>query len=221
MHIPSKFNESNLDKLHDFIQEYPLGTLIASAENTLDADHIPFYLQKGENEQVILQSHIAKANPLWKKIADGEKVLFIFHGPNAYISPNFYPSKKETGKAVPTWNYSVVHVRGRVFFKHESNWILQLLNEISDFHELNQNTPWSVSDAPADFTKNLINAVVGLEVVIDDIVGNFKLSQNKTATDYLGVVNGLSGSEKSSEISVAKQMQPSTRSYGQKVSKGA
>ncbi|WP_422449626.1 FMN-binding negative transcriptional regulator [Endozoicomonas sp. ALB091] len=128
----------------------------------------------------------------------------------AYISPNLYPSKKETGKAVPTWNYSVVHVRGRVFFKHESNWILQLLNKISDFHELNQNLPWSVSDAPAEFTKKLVNAVVGLEFVIDDIVGNFKLSQNKTASDYSGVVNGLASSKNSSDISVARQMQRST-----------
>ncbi|MBO9484578.1 MULTISPECIES: FMN-binding negative transcriptional regulator [Gammaproteobacteria] len=211
MHIPSKFKEENLDKLHGFIQEYPLGTLIVSAENTLDADHIPFYLQKRENE-VKLQSHIAKANPLWKKVADGQEVLLIFHGPNAYISPNFYPSKKETGKTVPTWNYSVVHVRGKVFFKHESNWILQLLNQISDFHELNQKLPWSVSDAPAKFTEKMLNAVVGLDVVIDDIVGNFKLSQNKTETDYSGVVNGLVSSEKNSDNSVANQMQQSTRS---------
>lgn len=212
MHIPSKFKEENLDKLHEFIQEYPLGTLIVSAENTLDADHIPFYLQKRENAQVILQSHIAKVNPLWKKVADGQEVLLIFHGPNAYISPNFYPSKKETGKVVPTWNYSVVHVRGRIFFRHESDWILQLLNNISDFHELSQTLSWSVSDAPVEFTKKLINAVVGFEVVIDDIVGNFKLSQNKTALDYSGVVNGLAESENNSDISVAKQMQQSTRS---------
>ncbi len=212
MHIPSKFKEVNLDKLHNFIQEYPLGTLIVSAENALDADHIPFYLQKRENEQVILQSHIAKVNPLWKNVEDGQDVLLIFHGPNAYISPNFYPSKKETGKVVPTWNYSVVHVRGKVFFKHESEWILKLLNNISNFHELNQNIPWSVSDAPEDFTKKLTNAVVGLEVIIDDIIGNFKLSQNKTAEDYSGVVNGLSKSGAEANISVAKQMHKSVRS---------
>lgn len=211
MHIPSKFKEANLDILHKFIQEYPLGTLIVSAKNALDADHIPFYLQKREHEPVILQSHIAKANPLWKRVADGQEVLLIFHGPNAYISPNYYPSKKETGQAVPTWNYSVVHVRGRVFFKHENDWILQFLNDISDFQELSQNTPWSVSDAPAEFTENMINAVVGLEVVIDDMVGNFKLSQNKTASDYSGVVNGLADSEHSSNILVAKQMKQSTR----------
>lgn len=211
MYIPPKFKELDLDKLHKFIQNYPLGTLITSGEDFLDADHIPFYLQTHENEFATLQSHIAKANPLWKRVADGQEVLLIFHGPNAYISPNFYPSKKETGKAVPTWNYSVVHVRGRVFFKHESDWIFQLLNKISDFHELSQNIPWSVSDAPEEYTEKLASAVVGLEVVIDDMVGNFKLSQNKKAADYSGVVSGLASSENSSDISVAKQMQQSSR----------
>ncbi|KEQ17540.1 FMN-binding negative transcriptional regulator [Endozoicomonas numazuensis] len=207
MHIPSKFKEVNLDRLHEFIQEYPLGTLIVSTENILGADHVPFYLQKRENNQVALQSHIARANPLWEKCSEGQEVLLIFHGPNAYISPNFYPSKKDTGKAVPTWNYSVVHVRGRIYFKHESAWILKQLNDLSDFHERNQNIPWSVSDAPEGFTEKLVKAVVGLEVVVEDIVGNFKLSQNKTAADYSGVVRGLANSENSADVSVAKQMQ--------------
>jgi transcriptional regulator len=207
MHIPSKFKEVNLDKLHKFIQEYPLGTLVTSTENGINADHIPFYLHTDDNEQVVLQSHVAKANPLWGKCNDGQEILLIFHGPNAFVSPNFYPSKQETGKVVPTWNYSVVHVRGRIYFKHDSSWILQQLNDISNFHELNQNTPWSVSDAPESFTEKLVKAVVGLEVVIDDIVGNFKLSQNKTESDYFGVVNGLANSKNSSDQSVAKQMQ--------------
>ena len=217
MHIPTKFKETDQDKLHQFIQDYPLGTLITCKEKTIDADHIPFYLKRLENEQTILQSHIAKANSLWKTCSDGQEILLIFHGSNAYISPNFYPSKKEDGKAVPTWNYSVVHVKGRIYFKHESSWILQLLKDISNFHEINQATPWSVSDAPENFTEKLVKAVVGLEVVIDEIVGNFKLSQNKTAADYAGVVDGLlnseTSSETSSEISVAQAMQKqSTRS---------
>ncbi|OED44799.1 hypothetical protein AB833_00220 [Chromatiales bacterium (ex Bugula neritina AB1)] len=207
MHIPSKFKETNLDTLHKFIQDYPLGTLITSIENLIDADHIPFYLKTQENGQVTLQSHIAKANPLWKTCSEGQEILLIFNGPNTYISPNFYPSKKEAGKAVPTWNYSVVHVRGRIHFKHDSSWIFQLLNDISDVHELSQNIPWSVSDAPEDFTKKLVSAVVGFEVIIENMVGNFKLSQNKTESDYSGVINGLTHSESSADISVAKQMQ--------------
>ena len=153
MHIPSKFKETNLQKLHKFIQEFPLGTLITSIENSIDADHIPFYLNTQDNVPVTLQSHIARANPLWENCSEGQEVLLIFHGPNAYISPNFYPSKKETGKVVPTWNYSVVHVKGRVYFKHDSSWIMRLLNDISNLHELSQSIPWSVSDTPADFTE--------------------------------------------------------------------
>jgi transcriptional regulator len=207
MHIPSKFKEINLDKLYKFIQGYPLGTLVTSATSNINADHIPFYLKVGKNQQVTLQSHVAKVNPLWKECDDGQEILLMFHGPNAFVSPNFYPSKKKTGKVVPTWNYSVVHVKGRIYFKHDSSWILQQLNDISDFHELNQKTPWSVSDAPENFTEKLVKAIVGIEVIIEDIVGNFKLSQNKKEADYSGVVNGLINSKSSSDKSVAKQMQ--------------
>ncbi len=110
MHIPSKFKETDTRLLHEFIQNFPLGTLVNSQAGSINAEHIPFYLKTLGNNDVRLQSHIARANPLWKNCSDGEAILLIFHGPNAYISPNFYPSKQETGKAVPTWNYSVVHV---------------------------------------------------------------------------------------------------------------
>ena len=212
MHIPSQFKEVNLDKLHKLIQDFPLGTLITSTDGLLDASHIPFYLEELKCGRVTLQSHVARTNPLWESCANGQEVLLIFHGPNAYVSPNFYPSKKEAGKVVPTWNYSVVHVRGRIYFKHESAWIMKLLSNLSNFHEVSQNSPWSVSDAPADFTQKLVQAVVGLEVVIENIVGNFKLSQNKTETDYLGVLQGLAGSKPHSSRSVSKQMQTLTRS---------
>lgn len=207
MHVPIKFKETDRDKLYQFIQSYPLGTLIHYSGKKLTADHIPFYLKNLANGKITLQSHIAKANSLWKTCSDGQAILLIFHGPNAYISPNLYPSKKEHGKAVPTWNYSVVHIKGRIYFKQESSWILQLLEAISNFYETSQTIPWSVSDAPENFIEKMIQAVVGLEVVIEEIVGNFKLSQNKTASDYAGVVTGLLNSELSSDISVAKIMQ--------------
>lgn len=211
MYIPSTFKEVDENKLYDFIQTYPLGTLITSAKPTIDADHIPFYLQTGENQQVTLQSHIAKTNPLWKHCDDGQEILLIFHGPNAFVSPNFYPSKKATGKVVPTWNYSVVHVRGYLYFKHDTSWIWQQIKRISDFHELSQRTPWSVSDAPERFIEKLVKAVVGLEVVIEDIVGNFKLSQDKTDADYSGVVNGLANTPTHSAKAVAEDMRKSRK----------
>ena len=192
MHIPSKFKETNLDTLYQFIKNNPLGTLVSSIDNDIDATHIPFYLDRTETSKVKLQGHIAKVNPLWKKCKDGSKVLVIFHGPNAYISPNFYPSKKEEGKVVPTWNYSVVHAKGTISFNYQSNWIAKHLENLTNIQEsVSQNNPWSISDAPKKYISKLINAVVGLEIEIEDIVGNFKLSQNKANNDYDGVIKGL------------------------------
>ena len=207
MHIPSKFKEKDLNTLCQLIEDYPLGTLITTEQGELDACHIPFYINRPESRKMTLQSHIARANSIWRDCQDGQKILLIFYGPNAYISPNFYPSKEVTGKAVPTWNYSVVHVRGRLYFKHSSEWILQLLENISDLQEsASQEVPWSVADAPAVFISKLINAVVGLEVEIDDMIGNFKLSQNKDEHDYNGVLNGLKKSNREHERAVHHQM---------------
>ncbi len=147
-----------------------------------------------------------------KPVVMNQVVLLIFHGPNSYISPNFYPSKKSTGKVVPTWNYAVVHVKGQITFRHEKEWLLQLLENLSDFHEKkSQANPWAVSDAPQEFTDRLVDAVVGIEVKIEDIVGNFKLSQNKSNQDYAGVITGLASSDDELDISVAKQMKGSLR----------
>ncbi|MGB0664207.1 MAG: FMN-binding negative transcriptional regulator [Pontibacterium sp.] len=204
MHTPAKFKETDTARLSEFIEVHPLGTLVVSAAGELNANHLPFHLVPGEPMR--LQSHIAKANSLWKQCQDGDSVLLIFHGPNAYVSPNYYPSKKVAGKAVPTWNYSVVHVRGKVFFKHEGEWILSLLNRISNQHEAEQAKPWQVSDAPADYIEKLANAVVGVEVVVEEMLGQFKLSQNKTEEDYAGVVEGLSESANPNDQQVAEQM---------------
>jgi transcriptional regulator len=208
MHIPSKFKVTNLDTLYQFIKNNPLGSLVSSIGNDIDAIHIPFYLDTADLRNIKLQGHIAKVNPLSKKCKDGNKVLVIFHGPNAYISPNFYPSKKETGKVVPTWNYSVVHVKGKISFNSESNWIMKHLEKLTNFNEsVAQSNPWSISDAPKEYTDKLVNAVVGLEIEIEEIVGNFKLSQNKSINDYNGVVKGLSNSNSKLESLVSMQMQ--------------
>ncbi|SMN01727.1 Transcriptional regulator [uncultured Candidatus Thioglobus sp.] len=208
MHIPSKFKVTNLDTLYHFIRDNPLGTLVSSIENDIDAIHIPFYLDTTDLRKVKLQGHIAKVNPLNKKGNDDNKVLVIFHGPNAYISPNFYPSKKETEKVVPTWNYSVVHAKGKISFNYESNWIAKHLEKLTSSQEsASQSTPWSISDAPKEYINKLVNAVVGLEIEIEDIVGNFKLSQNKSTNDYDGVVKGLGDSSNGLESMVSAQMQ--------------
>ncbi|MDC9714891.1 MAG: FMN-binding negative transcriptional regulator [Gammaproteobacteria bacterium] len=208
MHIPSKFKVTNPNTLYQFIKDNPLGALVSFSDDGIDAIHIPFYLDTTDLRKVKLQGHIAKANPLAKKCNDNGKVLVIFHGPNAYISPNFYPSKNETGKVVPTWNYSVVHVRGSISFNDKSSWIARHLEKLTNSHEsVSQSNPWSISDAPTEYTNKLINTVVGLEIEIENIVGNFKLSQNKSANDQDGVIRGLKNSGNELESMVSMQMQ--------------
>jgi transcriptional regulator len=133
---------------------------------------------------------VARANPLWQKVSDGSDVLAIFQGPNRYISPKWYPSKQEHGRVVPTWNYLVVHGRGRITWHHDLNWLRKLLEALTDVHE-DSELPWRVSDAPEDFVERMLSAIVGFEIRIADLKGMWKLSQNRSAEDRLGVIAGL------------------------------
>ena len=124
-------------------------------------------------------------------VKEGSEILLIFNGPNCYISPNYYPTKKETGKAVPTWNYVVVHVKGRISFIHDEKWVYSMIDSLTSIHESNQDIPWSMADAPETFIKKMLPAIVGIEISIDSIEGQWKLSQNQPQANKLGVVKGL------------------------------
>lgn len=206
MHIPSIHKVTDTDILYQFIKDYPLATLVSVENSVLNANHIPLYLQTS-TEKATLQGHINKANTMWQECVEDQKVLLIFHGPNAYISPNYYESKQHTSKQVPTWNYSVVHVQGRIYFKHDRQWTLQSIENLTDYHESSQAHPYSIADAPKEYIDTLLKAVVGMEVMIDTLVGNFKLSQNKTHDDWAGVISALRASGKESDCLVAQQMQ--------------
>lgn len=206
MHIPSKYLNTNTEELVTFAQNYPFATLFVQANEELDAHHLPFHVHFDDKGEFSFQSHIAKANPLWKSCVDGQKILLVFHGPSGYVSPNYYPSKEKTGRAVPTWNYSAVHVKGRIRFLHDTEWLMTLFQQISDSHEKSQATPWSVSDAPADYTQKLSKAVVGIEIDVEEIIGQFKLSQDKKPDDFNGVIDGLEQSGDAQAMAVSKQM---------------
>jgi transcriptional regulator len=136
-----------------------------------------------------LHGHVARGNELAK--ADGAEVLVIFRGPDAYVSPNWYPSKHVTGREVPTWNYAVVHMHGRLRVIEDPIWLRALLERLTDRHETGQAAPWRVDDAPADHVEKLLGAIVGLEIAIERTEGKFKLSQNHPAANRAGVVDGL------------------------------
>jgi transcriptional regulator len=156
----------------------------------VEATHLPVILTCIEGKDVI-QAHIAKANKIWESVKDGSEILLIFNGPNCYISPNYYPTKKEAGKAVPTWNYVVVHVKGKISFIHDVKWVYNMINTLTSEHESNQEIPWSISDAPDTYIKKMLPAIVGIEIPIDSIKGQWKLSQNQPEVNKFGVVQGL------------------------------
>ena len=193
MYIPNSFRQEDHAQLKNFIADHPLATLVSTSASGLEANHIPFYLVE-ENGEELLRGHIAKANPLWKEAQDKSQVLVIFQGPESYISPNWYPSKKEHGKVVPTWNYASVHLKGEINFIGDEQWKLNMLNTLTNTAEAQQSEPWQVADAPQDFINRQLAGIVGIEISISSTQGKWKMSQNKSDKDYQAVVEGLSKS---------------------------
>jgi transcriptional regulator len=184
MYIPKHFEETRVEILHELIRACPFATVVTHAAGGLVANHLPFELVDG-----LLHGHVARGNELARQ--DGAEVLLVFQGPDGYISPNWYPSKHETGREVPTWNYAVVHVHGRLRVVDDAAWLRRLLETLTDRHEAGQPQPWKVSDAPEDHIEKSLRAIVGLEISIDRIEGKFKLSQNHPARNRAGVIAGL------------------------------
>ncbi len=191
MYVPEKFREQRPEVLHGLMQAHPLAALIATGEAGIIANHVPMELHAEPAPFGTLRGHIARANPLWKQYRAGSEVLAIFRGPERYISPNLYATKRETGEVVPTWNYAVVHARGTLEFIEDAVWLRALVTRLTDFHEADQKAPWKVTDAPEPFTQSMLKIIVGFEFHVTSLTGKFKLSQNRTEADRRGVLAGL------------------------------
>jgi transcriptional regulator len=177
MYVPDHFREDRPDVLHNAMRQIGFATLVTQ---NLDANHLPMLLEGN-----VLRGHVARANPVWK---EGEgPALAIFLGPHAYVSPNWYPSKAATGKAVPTWNYITVHARGPIVWRQEPDWLRAHVTALSDAHEAQRAQPWAVSDAPESYVDSLLRGIVGFELAIESLDGKYKLSQNRDAADRAGV----------------------------------
>ena len=203
MYIPKRFLQDDINKLKGMMASYSFATFITKNGAEIEANHMPLILNKSA-ERDVLQGHIAKANPMWKNLKDKSEVLIIFNGPNCYISPNYYPTKIENGKVVPTWNYVSVHVKGIVSFIHDEQWVLTMLNNLTEHYEANQPVPWSLSDAPQAYIDKMLSAIVGLEIDIVSITGKWKVSQDKTEVNQKGVIEGLSKEADSNAQNIAK-----------------
>lgn len=193
MYLPPHFIEARADELRRLIVEHPLGALVTNGPNGLDANHVPFEFDAGTGPHGILRAHVARANPVWNEAADGDEVLVIFRGAEAYVSPNWYPSKHEFHRQVPTWNYQVVNVHGRITIRDDEKYVRGVVARLTRAHE-NRTDPsraWRMADAPKDYIDGMLKAIVGLEIEITRIVGKFKLSQNREERDRIGAADAL------------------------------
>ncbi len=191
MYLPRHFAETRPEVLQAAIRAHPFATLASLGPEGIVADHLPLQLSADGTR---LLGHVARANPLWTAAADRE-VLAIFHGPQAYVSPSWYPSKREHGKAVPTWNYVVVHARGRLTAIDDPLRLRPLLDELVDRHEGEFAEPWRVGDAPPDYIEKMLAAIVGIEIAVTALEGKWKTSQNQPDANRAGVVAGLRRSD--------------------------
>jgi transcriptional regulator len=191
MYLPADFNEPRVENLHACIVQHPFGMLITHGKSGLDANHIPFELAANEGERGVLRAHVARANPVWQDIADGDEVLVVFRAGDAYISPNWYPSKHESHKQVPTWNYIVVHAYGRISIHDDERYVRGVVARLTRAHEASQPEPWKMSDAPADYIDTMLKSIVGLQIDITRLIGKSKLGQNKASRDIRGAAVAL------------------------------
>ena len=190
MYLPQHFEETRLDELQRVISEYPLGALVTSGGQGLDANHLPFEL---DAKQGVLLAHVARANPVWQELKDGDDVLVIFRAGDAYISPNWYPSKHELHRQVPTWNYRVVHVHGKATVRDDERFVRGVVARLTRTHEgrANAEQPWRMSDSAKEYIDQMLTAIVGIEIRITRIVGKWKLSQNREGRDRVTAAEEL------------------------------
>ena len=209
MYCPSHFQEDDPAVLRGLIEQFPLGAVICQGADGLVADHIPLRHEAVPDGLGRLLGHVARSNPLWQ-IAPEQEVLVVFQGPSTYISPNWYATKTESGKVVPTWNYAVVHAHCELQAVHDPEQILNIVTELTEHHERTQSHPWSVADAPRDFTEKLLAHIVGVHLHVKRWQGKWKVSQNQPKANQASVIEGLDNGP----AEVQRQMATLVRSHG-------
>ncbi|WP_299938849.1 FMN-binding negative transcriptional regulator [uncultured Nitratireductor sp.] len=202
MYCPPAFRVEELASLHGLMRAARLANVVPFGANGLHASPLPLFLDETEGPFGTLYGHFARANAQWKD-APLSDALAIFMGPDAYVSPSWYASKKEHGKVVPTWNYSAVHARGPIEFFDDEARLRDVVERLTNLHEAERPEVWSVSDAPAPFLRGQLRGIIGLRLPVTGLEGKNKMSQNRSAADRAGVAEGMAGSSHASERAVA------------------
>lgn len=191
MYTPAAFGESDPAVMADLVRRHPLGLLVVAGPAGLQASPVPFLLRE-PSQGLRLVAHVARANPLWRELQQAPQCLVVFQGAAAYVSPSWYPSKAVTHQVVPTWNYETVQLRGQATVIHDIQWLREQVQQVTDHLEQQRPQPWQVADAPPPFIDAQLRALVGIEIAVSSWQGKWKMSQNRSSDDALGVVRGLS-----------------------------
>ena len=206
MYVPPHFLEDDKAALHQAIGETRLATLVTLGSEGMEASHVPILLDEGEGTYGTIRGHLARANPQWRRASAETPALVMFLGPDAYVSPNWYATKRETGRVVPTWNYLAIHAYGRVEFFEDAERLRAIVTSLTQRHEGRREKPWAVSDAPEDYIQAQLRGIIGFRLPIDRLEGKWKLSQNRPEADRRGVVEGLEGEGGAPESAIAQRM---------------
>ena len=212
MYIPKHFEEPRIEVLHALMRAHPLATLVTLSADGLNANHIPLLLSEQPAPLGTLRGHVARGNALWRDVVQGVEVLAVFQGPDAYISPSWYPTKLEHGKAVPTWNYVVAHAYGSLRVMDDAAWLRAHLEALTRQHEAALPAPWHITDAPPDYIAQMMAAVVGIEISITRLLGKWKVSQNQPAQNQAGVMAGLRARADAPSLAMAELIK--VKSFG-------
>ena len=203
MYRSAYFSVDDVPQMHELIRARPFATLISGGSAGLYATHLPTVL-KDDGPYGVIECHLARPNQHWRDLAEGNEALMIFGGPEGYITPNWYASKAQTGKVVPTWNYAVVHAYGRPEQMKEKDWLLRHVTELTAQQEKNEPKPWAPSDAPSLYIDVMLRGIVGFRFAITRLEGKWKMSQNRETQDQVGVVKGLTNRGNGDDLEIAK-----------------
>ncbi|TDV09302.1 FMN-binding negative transcriptional regulator [Paraburkholderia caballeronis] len=206
MYLPAHFEENRREALDALIAAQPFGALVTHGPHGLDANHLPFEYEPARGPFGTLRAHVARANPLWQEAAAAPDALVIFQGPAAYISPTWYPSKHETHRQVPTYNYMVVHAHGRIVVHDDEAFLRGLVARLTRRMEAGEPTPWKMGDAPPDYIAQMLGAIVGIEIEVTKLTGKWKLSQNKALPDIRGAADTLLARDSDAQHAVGQAM---------------
>jgi transcriptional regulator len=207
VYLPAHFEEQRPEAMHGLIRAHPLGTIVHIGAGGLTANHIPFLIEPARGPHGTLIAHVARNNDLWREVTPGAESLVVFQAADAYISPNWYATKRETHEVVPTYNYAVVHAYGEVQVHDDEKWVRGVIGKLTKAMEALQPAPWKMADAPRDYLTMMVGNIVGIEIEITRIIGKTKLSQNRVLADRAGAIAGLRSMNSPGDSATADAME--------------